>query len=271
MTDKTGKTPAATLPESIAAAAGMPSGPGDHGLRPDPAGLSDPIGVPGAAAGDFTLRPDPRGLHDPLPHDPAARPAADADPLTRATGASDGVKASVQATADRAAEFAGQARERVTGLADDIQDRLGGAADAARDRASAAYDEARTRVGGLHKRHMRKIDDLTVRGVDGLQRGKSTVERFVDDNPLLVGVVGVAAGLLLGALLPRTKQEDRNLGPWADEVRDQGLRYAREVTSKGREFVQTALDPDNINAAARKVADTDTPAPPAAERTAHNL
>jgi hypothetical protein len=93
----------------------------------------------------------------------------------------------------------------------------------------------------------------------------------VDDNPLLVGVVGVAAGLLLGALLPRTRQEDRNIGPWADEMRDQGLRYAREVTNIGREFVQTALDPDNLNAAARKVVDPDGHTPPAGERKEHNL
>ncbi|CAA2158662.1 hypothetical protein MBRA_03925 [Methylobacterium brachiatum] len=93
----------------------------------------------------------------------------------------------------------------------------------------------------------------------------------MDDNPLLVGVVGVAAGLLLGALLPRTRQEDRNIGPWADEVRDQGLRYAREVTNMGREFVQTALDPDNLNAAVRKAADSDGHTPPANERAAHNL
>ncbi|TXN60868.1 hypothetical protein FV228_22235, partial [Methylobacterium sp. WL18] len=78
-------------------------------------------------------------------------------------------------------------------------------------------------------------------------------------------------GLLLGALLPRTRQEDRNIGPWADEVRDQGLRYAREVTSMGREFVQTALDPDNLNAAVRKATDSDGHTPPENERTAHNL
>lgn len=268
MTDKPGKTPSeTTLPESIAAAAGMPGGSGDHTLRPDPAGLSDPLGgPPGEAAGDFTLRPDPLGQHDPRPH------AADA----AAT-----VKQGVQATGDRAAELAaqarerasdlaGQARDRVSDLAGGVQDRLSGAAEDARVRASAAYDEARTRVGTIHKQHMRKIDDLTVQGIDGLNRGKGAVERFVDENPLLVGVVGVAAGLLLGALLPRTKQEDKNLGPWADEVRDQGLRYAREVTSIGREFVQTALDPDNLNAAARKVADP-APSPPAGERAAHNL
>jgi ElaB/YqjD/DUF883 family membrane-anchored ribosome-binding protein len=258
MTDKPG-IPSST-PEQLAAEAGMPHGAGDKSLRPDPAGLGDP-GAPGTAAGDFTLRPDPRGLHDPLPQGAAAgsHDAASAD------------KDGIRAAGDRAAELAGQARQTVSGLADDINDRLGGAADQARDRAAAAYDDARERAGALHRRNMRALDDLTNQGIEGLNRGRSAVERFVDDNPLLVGVVGVAAGLLLGALLPRTRQEDRSIGPWADEVRDQGLRYAREVTNIGREFVQTALDPDNLNAAARKVTDPDDHTPPAGERTQHNL
>jgi ElaB/YqjD/DUF883 family membrane-anchored ribosome-binding protein len=228
--------------------AGAPGSAGDHTLRPDPLGKADPV-HPAGAAGDFGLRPDPEGRHDPLPH---------------ATSAN---------AADRASDLADRAREKLSGLADDIHDRLGGSADAARDRAGAVYDEARERAGEMHRRHMRRLDDLTVQGLEGLQRGRSSVERFVDDNPLLVGVVGVAAGLLLGALLPRTRQEDRNLGPYADEVRDQGLRYAREMTHRGREFVQTALDPDNLNAAVRKATDAadDATSPPAGERKEHNL
>ncbi|MET3412763.1 hypothetical protein [Methylobacterium sp. 1030] len=275
MTDKPG-IPSST-PEQLAAAAGMPHGADDKSLRPDPAGLGDP-GTPGTAAGDFTLRPDPRGLHDPLrpgaatgSHDAAVHDAARDTAQDAAQDAASAAKDGIRAAGDRATEFAGQARRTVSGLADDINDRLGGAADQARDRATAAYDEARERAGALHRRNMRALDDLTNQGIEGINRGRTAVERFVDDNPLLVGVVGVAAGLLLGALLPRTRQEDRSIGPWADEVRDQGLRYAREVTNIGREFVQTALDPDNLNAAARKVVDPESHTPPAGERTQHNL
>lgn len=272
MTDKPG-TPATSsrTPEQIAAEAGMPHGSGGTGLRPDPAGLGDP-GAPGTAAGDFTLRPDPRGLHDPLA--PGAATSAGGHYSSSASTTADtvsGAKESVRAVGDRAADLAGQASQTVSSLADDIGNRLGGAADQARDRASAAYDDVRERAQGLHRRNLRALDDLTSQGIDGLHRGRTAVERFVDDNPLLVGVVGVAAGLLLGALLPRTRQEDQNIGPWADEVRDQGLRYAREVTNIGREFVQTALDPDNLNAAARKVVDPDGHTPPAGEQREHNL
>ena len=276
MTDKPG-TPAtpSSIPEPRPGEA-PPHGARDGSLRPDPAGLGDPRGIPGAAAGDFTLRPDPRGLHDPLPHGAAPLSAGGhssggATGASRVDAASATVREGVQAAGDRAADLAGQARQTVSDFADDVGNRLGGAADQARDRAASAYDDVRERAGTLRRRNMRALDDLTTQGIDGLNRGRTAVERFVDDNPLLVGVVGVAAGLLLGALLPRTRQEDRSIGPWADEVRDQGLRYAREVTSIGRDFVQTALDPDNLNAAARKVVDPDSHTPPEGERKEHNL
>ncbi len=208
-------------------------------------------------AGDHTLRPDPAGRHDPLPG--AATAAAD-----RAADAANNL-------GDKASDLADRAREKVSSLADDIHDRLGGSADRVKDRAEAAYDEARGRAGDLHRRNMRRLDDLTVQGLDGLRRSRTQVERFVEDNPLLVGVVGVAAGLLLGALLPRTRQEDRSLGPYADEVREEGLRYAREMTHRGREFVQSALDPDNLNEAVRKATGADETIPPAGERTQHTL
>ena len=235
---------------------GAPAAAGDHTLRPDLSGKGDPL-HPAGTAEDFGLRPDPEGRHDPLRGATAGRFS----------------DRTADHASDHASDLADRAREKLSGLADDIHDRLGGSADSVKDKAGAVYDEARERAGEMHRRHMRRLDDLTVQGIEGLQRGRTTVERFVDDNPLLVGVVGVAAGLLLGALLPRTRQEDRNLGPYADEVRGQGLRYAREMTHRGREFVQTALDPDNLNEVVRKATEgtTDEQTPPSGERKEHNL
>ncbi|MGL1190201.1 hypothetical protein ACSTLK_24155, partial [Vibrio parahaemolyticus] len=90
-------------------------------------------------------------------------------------------------------------------------------------------------------RGTRRYEDFRDRGGEHVARGQSAVERFVTENPVLVGVVGLAAGLLLGSLLPRTRREDEAVGPWADEVREQGMRYAREATERGRQFVETAL------------------------------
>jgi hypothetical protein len=63
----------------------------------------------------------------------------------------------------------------------------------------------------------------------------------VAENPIMVGLVGLAAGLLLGALLPRTRREDEMFGEWADEVREQGLRYAHDAAQRGRDYVEDNL------------------------------
>ncbi len=226
----------------------------DQGLHA--AGL-DPVHLdPHAKAADYTLKPDPDGLHDPIgrrdasPHDYPAGPGPGVDDIA----------AKARSASRDAADFADRTRDRAADLADDVRDRLGDAADGARNW-----------VSGVHQDHMRRIDDAVVRGSHRLDRGRTAVEQFVTENPLLVGVVGVAAGLLLGALLPRTRQEDRNIGPYADEVRDQGLRYAREFTNKGREFVETALDPDNIQNVAQKAGLKTDADHQGDDRTAHRL
>lgn len=227
----------------------------DHTLKPDPQGTHDPLGRvdhdPHGRSADHSLRPDPTGAHDPLPRaglDPHGRTADFSNTNTQGSGSGGG-----ENLRDKVEGVGAQAREQ----AGAIQDRIGQAADEAGSRIRSAYGDARSYLSEAGEGHLRRIDDLTDRGREGLQRGRNAVEDFVGENPLLVGVVGLAAGLLLGALLPRTRQEDRNLGPYADEVRDQGLRYAREFTNRGREFVQTALDPENVNAAARKATGQD--------------
>ena len=82
-------------------------------------------------------------------------------------------------------------------------------------------------------------------GIEGYRQTRGTIERFIAENPVMVGVIGLAAGLLLGALLPRTRQENRAFGAWSDEVRDQGRRYARDMASRGREYVEEAFNEDD--------------------------
>lgn len=57
----------------------------------------------------------------------------------------------------------------------------------------------------------------------------------------MVGVAGLAAGLLIGALLPATRRENRYLGPYADDMRREGVRYARDVAQQGREAISENL------------------------------
>jgi ElaB/YqjD/DUF883 family membrane-anchored ribosome-binding protein len=135
-----------------------------------------------------------------------------------------------QSAADLARGTAGQVQQRAGQAYEQASEMAGQAYEQASDMAGQAYDQASEWARGAYDQGSRQVS-----------RYGGSVQRFVSENPVLVGVVGVAAGLLLGALLPRTRHEDRALGRWADEVRDRGMQYARDMTERGREYVEEAF------------------------------
>ena len=238
-------TPVESLPEHIAARSGMPRDGAEQGPH-DTAGRAAALGQEANA----------QLLHG--------------DARESAERTAEGARDAARGLRDQAAERVADIKDRAADQAASLKERAGEAYDEVRDRAGAAYDDARTWAGGHYERQRRRASDLAEHGSRRLHEGRTATEAFVSENPLLVGVVGLAAGLLLGALLPRTRQEDQALGPYADDLRDQGIRYAREMTHRGRAFVETALDPDNLDAAVRR-ANAPSPDYEGPERTAHRL
>jgi hypothetical protein len=102
-------------------------------------------------------------------------------------------------------------------------------------------DQGSERTREQYRQGARQLYQARNNSMGQLRSARGGVEHFVTENPLMVGVMGLAAGLVIGALLPRTRQEDRAFGRWADEVREQGYRYARDATQRGREYVEEAL------------------------------
>lgn len=140
-----------------------------------------------------------------------------------------------------------------------VGERMQGAAGAARQaagdlssRAGDALDQASDRARDIYQAGTRQLDQARDRSAEQFRQARGGIERFVSENPMMVGVMGLAAGLVIGALLPRTRQENRMFGRWADEVRDQGMRYARDAAQRGREYVEDALGSDEGGADARE-------------------
>lgn len=216
-------TPVETLPENIAARSGMPRESGvEHNLH------------------DISDRATTQG------RDANARLQAGLQDTTEQ--AREGARNLRDQAADRASEL----KNRVSEAADSTRAQASDTVRAARERAGETYEDARSWAEDRYETQRQRAADLADRGYRRLHEGRTATEHFVSENPLLVGVVGLAAGLLLGALLPRTRQEDQALGPYADDLRDQGIRYARDLTHRGRAFVETALDPENLDAAVKR-------------------
>ncbi len=135
---------------------------------------------------------------------------------------------------DQARQMAGQA----SSVAGDMYDQ---AAEWARD----TYEQASDWASSAHGQGSRHVNRMGGRSMRGMRNAGSGVQRYVAENPVMVGLIGLATGLLIGALLPRTRHEDEAFGEWADEVREQGLRYAHEMAQRGREFVEESFSGDD--------------------------
>jgi len=163
----------------------------------------------------------------------AAQSAADTARQT-AQGTADSVRQTAQGAADTARQTAQSAADTARQTADEVQRQ-------ARD----TYEQASSWASDQYEAASRNLDYASRRSMQEVERARHGVERFIQENPVLVGVMGLAAGLVIGALLPRTRQEDRTFGRWADEVREQGARYARDMTQRGREYVEEAFSGDD--------------------------
>ncbi len=106
---------------------------------------------------------------------------------------------------------------------DQSSDRTSGSTSAdhsIRDRAGDVYDSARTAAVDAYDSARERGSQVRARTSDG-----------IDEAPLIALAGGLAVGVLLAALLPRTEQEDKLLGP-----------IGGRITGSAREAVEAAKD-----------------------------
>ncbi len=72
----------------------------------------------------------------------------------------------------------------------------------------------------------------------------------VTESPVLLGVLGLAAGALLGALLPQSHEEEAALGGIAGQARDTVSGLAKDAMERGSSVAQTVLDKGSESAKA---------------------
>jgi len=134
------------------------------------------------------------------------------------------------AAGERAGDAARAAGDRVSGAARAAGDHLSAAAQATEEKVGDLGDEAR-RFGRqaqdrLHRTSRDAADHVSRAGSyarRGGQRATQNVMQIVNEQPLLLGALGLAVGAAIGAAAPPTETEDR----WMGETRDDALRRAK--------------------------------------------
>lgn len=84
-----------------------------------------------------------------------------------------------------------------------------------------------------------EYDEGEVEELDGgARRG---LRELLEERPLLVGTVSLAAGLLAGLVVPGTRREDELLGSTRDRLLDQARQRSRDAIDRGKEVAQGAV------------------------------
>ncbi|TVV71569.1 hypothetical protein FOY91_16510 [Sphingomonas solaris] len=136
------------------------------------------------------------------------------------------------AAAASASETLSAAREKVAGAYEVAADKTGVALETARERTAAAAEAAREKANAAYASARQTASSARHRTSDG-----------IDESPIAAVIGGIAIGVLIGALLPRSQRETEALGPIGDKL----AGIAKGAISAAREAGQGTLDEMGIN------------------------
>jgi hypothetical protein len=118
-----------------------------------------------------------------------------------------------------------EARERVSGAAESARERVNTAMNSVHEATSAAGDRAR---------------ELSQRARYRVERARYQSRDLMTDSPLVVGLAAIAAGALLGALIPETERENELMGEQRDRLAERAREMAREGVDRARDVARAA-------------------------------
>jgi hypothetical protein len=170
--------------------------------------------------------------------DGAARPERWDDPGESLADRAESVMEDVSDAANSAGARMSDAVDRASGKARAARDRVG----VAMERASEKARSARDTIGRTADTARQRARDVRDTARHGMERARHGYDRVVDEQPLALGLFGLAVGALVAATVPRTRSEDRLMGEASDRIADRardaaesGLDEASRMADRARE------------------------------------
>lgn len=128
-----------------------------------------------------------------------------------------------------AADTVDSARLKAHQAADSAKAKAHSAADAVSSRAHSAADTVSTKAHQTTEAAKAKAQYAATAAREKARHAGESMSRMLEEHPLAVGLAAVAAGALLGSLLPPTRKENELMG----EKRDELARRAKEMARTG--------------------------------------
>lgn len=130
------------------------------------------------------------------------------------------------------------AQQTISEKSHDLRDQATGAASSLGSAVQEAGQGARQSVGDAAQR----AGGAMAQGGQAIGKAGGNLLSTVTDSPVLMGALSLAAGALLGALLPQMDQEEVALGKIAGQARDTAKSLAQDAVDKSGNIAQLVLD-----------------------------
>jgi cell division septum initiation protein DivIVA len=174
---------------------------------------------------------------------------ADQDYYSSARGSSG--EGMLQRAASKTSETARGLKDRANETANDLRDkasevgqRIGSTASEMTERVQQAGQSARSRLAETAGSAQARVSEMGQRSQMEYYRAKERVGNLVDEQPLMIGALGIALGAALGAALPVTRRENELMGGTRDDllgrVKETALEQAETVKQSAQRVAEVA-------------------------------
>lgn len=138
-----------------------------------------------------------------------------------------------------------QAKAAALGVRQEVAEDLA----AFRHRVDQAFVEVSAKASSARRRLMAQgarlkagaknlVHNVEAKGEQAIEKG----QHYYEEHPLVVGALGIAAGALIGSLLPSTRIEDRYLGEAGHSLRHRAADAAHAAKDAARDTAKRVVD-----------------------------
>lgn len=124
--------------------------------------------------------------------------------------------------------------EKVQDKAHEMRDKVQDATQEVGEKAHEAAQQVRDKAHEIGEQVQEKAGEAR----EAIERGYEKVKQRIEDDPIVLGALGIALGAALGAGLPSTRIEDEKFGEKRDELAGKVKRTAKQVGQQIREGVR---------------------------------
>jgi hypothetical protein len=132
--------------------------------------------------------------------------------------------------------------EKLESTATAARSQLASSKEAVKESVSSTSDAVRegvNRTTATVKDTVRRTTTSAQMQAEGARQGFNSL---MEEQPLILGALGIAIGAAIGAALPSTEQEDRLVGEMRDKAMEKAKQLGAETYEKGREAAKQGID-----------------------------